>query len=187
MLEAGASYTQVAAGTQHTVLLRSDGTAVAFGMDDYGECRIPVLEAGVSYTQVAAGGYHTVLLRSDGRTVALGSDHHLQCRIPSNPSPSVQYIEARVREVLVLQAHFEGDMIQLFTLSGNLACEVDIEGCKSLTDLHSDLVEKLGMQINRFDVIFPGPDGERLSSMLREGPRRHISNLHRVKRQRTSE
>ena len=59
----------MAAGRQHTVLLRSDGMAVACG--DYGPCEIPPLEGNLKYTQVAAGFDHTVLLRSDGMAVAL--------------------------------------------------------------------------------------------------------------------
>ena len=52
---AGVTYTQVAAGGNHTVLLRSDGQAVAVGYDNYGQTDIPTLPAGVTYTQVAAG------------------------------------------------------------------------------------------------------------------------------------
>ena len=81
----------VSAGGSHTVLLRSDGSAVAFGINVEGQCNIPKLEQGVSYTQVSAGFAipdshtfsHTVLLRSDGRTVACGYDHYTQCQIPA--------------------------------------------------------------------------------------------------------
>ena len=38
-----------AAGHSHTVLLRSDGRAVAVGDDRRGQCRIPELEAGARY------------------------------------------------------------------------------------------------------------------------------------------
>ena len=47
-LEAGVTYTQVAAGGCHIVLLRGDGTAVAFGYDGYGQCKVPALRAGLS-------------------------------------------------------------------------------------------------------------------------------------------
>eukprot|EP00438_Fugacium_kawagutii_P027414 Skav212003 [mRNA] locus=scaffold304:157332:157943:+ [translate_table: standard] len=65
----------------HTVLLRSDGSAVACGWNDHGQCNLPRLEEGLSYTQVAAGRTHTVLLRSDGRVVACGDNADGQCAV----------------------------------------------------------------------------------------------------------
>eukprot|EP00929_Paragymnodinium_shiwhaense_P071787 TRINITY_DN36460_c0_g1_i2.p1 TRINITY_DN36460_c0_g1~~TRINITY_DN36460_c0_g1_i2.p1 ORF type:complete len:248 (-),score=26.48 TRINITY_DN36460_c0_g1_i2:185-928(-) len=70
----------------HTVLLRSDGVALACGRNTYGQCDIPTLPADgsrVTYRQVAAGWLHTVLLRSDGSVVACGDDTHGQCCIPA--------------------------------------------------------------------------------------------------------
>ena len=58
------------AGFPFTLLLRSDGTAIARG--NAGISYIPRLDAGLSYTQESAGGFHTVLLRSDGTAVACG-------------------------------------------------------------------------------------------------------------------
>ena len=73
-LAEGVKYTQVSANDSTTVLLRSDGTAVACGCNHFGQCDLPV-EEGVRYTQVASGGSHTVLLRSDGTVVAVGRDN----------------------------------------------------------------------------------------------------------------
>ena len=74
--------TMECAGELHTVLLRSDGEAVACGANFHGHCRIPPLEEGISYTQVSAGGSHTVLLRSDGQAVACGANFHGQYSVP---------------------------------------------------------------------------------------------------------
>ncbi|CAK0881885.1 unnamed protein product [Prorocentrum cordatum] len=73
----------VAAGGGHTALLRSDGTAVAFGENHNGQCNVPALDGGLSYTQVAAGSAHTALLRSDGTAVAFGANHSGQCNVPA--------------------------------------------------------------------------------------------------------
>ena len=80
-LEDGVSYTQAAAGWNHTVLLRSDGRAVACGEKKAGHCDIPVLDEGQSYAQVSAAFLHTVLPRSDGSAVACGSDDSGQCDV----------------------------------------------------------------------------------------------------------
>ena len=72
----------VSAGLYHTVLLRSDGCAVACGLNAQGQCNIPPLDEGVTYTQVSAGTEHTVLLRIDGCAVACGLNAQGQCNIP---------------------------------------------------------------------------------------------------------
>jgi alpha-tubulin suppressor-like RCC1 family protein len=84
---------QIAAGTWHTVGLKSDGTVVAAGDNHFGECdvggwmEIIVVAAGRSnggccevgnwtgINQTATGHYHTVGLRSDGTVVAVGPSH----------------------------------------------------------------------------------------------------------------
>lgn len=48
-LEPGAAYVQASAGCYHTVLLRSDGHAVACGDNDDGQCDIPELEPNATY------------------------------------------------------------------------------------------------------------------------------------------
>ena len=70
-------------GLFHTVLLKSDGTAVAFGDNGCGQCNIPALPEGVTYTQAATGDVHTVLLKSDGNISAFGGNGSGQCTILS--------------------------------------------------------------------------------------------------------
>ena len=67
---------------QLTVLLRSDGNAVACGSNDSGQCDVLPLDQGMMYSQVSAGKLHTVLLRSDGCALANGKNMHGQCDIP---------------------------------------------------------------------------------------------------------
>ena len=47
------SYVQLSAGYYHTVLLRSDGSAVACGVNNSGQCSIPALDEGVSYIHIS--------------------------------------------------------------------------------------------------------------------------------------
>ena len=59
----------VAAGGYHTVGLKDDGTVVAVGHNDSGQCDVG---GWTDITQVAAGGYHTVGLKADGTVLAVG-------------------------------------------------------------------------------------------------------------------
>ena len=59
----------VAVGGYHTVGLKADGTVVAEGLNDYGQCNVG---NWTDIVQVAAGGHHTVGLKSDGTVVAVG-------------------------------------------------------------------------------------------------------------------
>jgi alpha-tubulin suppressor-like RCC1 family protein len=72
----------VSAGSHHTVLLRSDGSAVAIGKNEFGQCDIPSLAQGLKYIQFSAGIHHTVLLQNDGRAVAIGKNTDGRCDIP---------------------------------------------------------------------------------------------------------
>ena len=80
-----------AAGMKHTVLLRSDGMAVAFGHNRERQFDVPQPGAGVTYTQAAAGGHHTVLLTNDGAAVAFGNNDKGQCKVPEITQAGVTY------------------------------------------------------------------------------------------------
>eukprot|EP00927_Polykrikos_kofoidii_P059408 TRINITY_DN54568_c0_g1_i1.p1 TRINITY_DN54568_c0_g1~~TRINITY_DN54568_c0_g1_i1.p1 ORF type:complete len:477 (+),score=68.95 TRINITY_DN54568_c0_g1_i1:57-1487(+) len=84
-----------AAGEAHTVLIRSDGVALAFGSNKQGQCVIPPLpSSALRYVGAAAGSQHTILLRSDGAALAFGSDNHGQCQVPPLQSSEMRYVFA---------------------------------------------------------------------------------------------
>jgi alpha-tubulin suppressor-like RCC1 family protein len=62
---------QVGAGSKHTVGLKPDGTVVAAGWNDYGQCEVG---GWTDITQVAAGMFNTVGLKSDGIVIAVGDN-----------------------------------------------------------------------------------------------------------------
>ncbi len=68
----------ISAGYSHTVGLKSDGTVVMVGDNDYGQCNV---ETWTDIVAVAADGYHTVGLKSDGTVVAVGKDYNGQCNV----------------------------------------------------------------------------------------------------------
>jgi hypothetical protein len=68
----------VAAGATHTVGLKPDGTVVAAGSNDSGQCGVGDWEHII---QLAAGDAHTLGLRNDGTVVAAGSNASGQCGV----------------------------------------------------------------------------------------------------------
>jgi len=69
---------EIAAGTWHTVGLKSDGTVVAAGDNHFGECDVG---GWVNIVQVAAGGDHTVGVKTDGTVVAAGRNNGGCCEV----------------------------------------------------------------------------------------------------------
>jgi Regulator of chromosome condensation (RCC1) repeat len=69
---------KVAAGWEHTVGLKSDGTVVATGDNSGGQLDVT---GWTGIIQVVAGGYHTVGLKSDGTVVATGWTEYRQCNV----------------------------------------------------------------------------------------------------------
>ena len=68
----------IATGGKHTVGLKSDGTMVAVGENDDGQCGV---SEWADIVAVAAGYDHTVGLKSDGTVVAVGSNDSGQCDV----------------------------------------------------------------------------------------------------------
>jgi len=62
----------IAAGNEHSVALKSDGTVTAWGRNVEGQTTIPAGLSGV--TAIAAGGDTSYALKSDGTVVAWGDD-----------------------------------------------------------------------------------------------------------------
>ena len=69
---------RVAAGWDHTVGLKSDGTVIAAGRNISGQC---IVGNWTDIVQVAAGYDHTVGLKSDGTVIAAGDNYSAQCDV----------------------------------------------------------------------------------------------------------
>jgi len=65
-------------GFYHTVAVSADGSVLACGSNDYGQCDT---SSWKNATQVAAGAYHTVALLKDGSVVAAGRNDEGQCEV----------------------------------------------------------------------------------------------------------
>ncbi|MBI5774900.1 MAG: hypothetical protein HZA89_14305, partial [Verrucomicrobia bacterium] len=80
-----------AAGRNHTVALKNDGSVVTWGSN--GETDVPIsAQSGV--TAIASGQYHTVALKSDGSVVAWGKNSDGQTTVPVAAQSGVTEIAA---------------------------------------------------------------------------------------------
>ena len=75
------SVVAIAAGNEHTVALKQDGTVVAWGWNQHGQATVPMGLSDV--VAVAAGYYHTVALKHDGTVAAWGSNGTGQISVPA--------------------------------------------------------------------------------------------------------
>ena len=70
----------IAAGSNHTIGLTSDGIVTAVGNNKHGQCDVSDWRDIVA---IAAGCAHTVGLKSDGTVVAVGDNEYGQCDVDS--------------------------------------------------------------------------------------------------------
>ncbi len=83
---------RLATGSQHSLVIKKDGTVVAWGNGSDGRCNMPL---GLNQvTAVAAGGNHSLALKEDGTVVAWGNNSQGQCDVPAGLSDVVDIVAA---------------------------------------------------------------------------------------------
>lgn len=68
----------ISAGRGHIVALKADGTVVAAGDNNYGQCNV---DSWTDIIAISAGNSHTVGLKADGTAVAIGKNDDGQCNV----------------------------------------------------------------------------------------------------------
>ena len=88
-------FSYVAAGGDHTLLVRTNGTVRAIGRNDCGQCDVPLVSLDSApplfhdvfrnprFIQCAAGDDHSVFLRSDGKVMGAGDNCYDQSDMQS--------------------------------------------------------------------------------------------------------
>jgi hypothetical protein len=75
----GNDFVDVAAGKYHGLAIRSNGSLVAWGYNDYGQCNVP---EGNDFIAIAGGSRHSLALRSNGLIVGFGDNTLGQIDVP---------------------------------------------------------------------------------------------------------
>lgn len=71
----------IAAGGHHNLVLKSNGTVVAWGWNYYGQSTVPVDLQGV--VAIAAGEAHSMALKSNGTVVVWGDNLYGESTVPA--------------------------------------------------------------------------------------------------------
>jgi len=69
----------VGGGYYHSIALKADGTVVAWGRNQYGQCDVPVDLVAVA---ISTMGNFSLALKADGTVVAWGRNEYGQCDVP---------------------------------------------------------------------------------------------------------
>lgn len=77
-METNNKIVSISSGVQHIVGLKSDGTVVATGNNNYGQCDVGLWRDIIA---ISAGGDHTVGVKKDGTVVATGKNVEGQCDV----------------------------------------------------------------------------------------------------------
>lgn len=109
----------LAAGENHNLGIRLDGTVVGWGTNDAGQLNPSQGLADV--IQVAAGGRHSLALKSDGTVVAWGANNNGQTTVPPSLSDVIS-IAASTSNSFALKS--DGTMIGWGTGLGTIATNV---------------------------------------------------------------
>ncbi|HOY57499.1 MAG TPA: hypothetical protein PK640_05085 [Verrucomicrobiota bacterium] len=80
--------TKVAAGLDYSLGLRADGTVLAWGVNNFGQCSVPTGLSGA--VDIAAGHRHGLALTTSGGVVAWGWNVYGQTNVPS---PALNHVE----------------------------------------------------------------------------------------------
>ena len=96
----------VAAGSLHSLGLKLDGSIVAFGWNDYGQCSVP--DPNTGFVAVAAGGAHSLGLKSDGSIVAWGYNIFGECDVPD---PNTGFVAVAAGEYHSLGLKSDGSIV----------------------------------------------------------------------------
>ena len=127
--------TSIAAGRNHTVGLRRDGTVVAVGYNGGVKCDVSDWR---DIEAVAAGGLHTVGLRSDGTVVAVGYNEDGRCDVSS--WSDIVAVDAGSRHTIGLRR--DGTVV---AVGGNSYGECDVSGWRDIVAVDAGSGHTVGL------------------------------------------
>jgi hypothetical protein len=91
------NYESIDAGESHNLALRSNGTIVAWGSNQFGQINVP--DSLLNVTSVSAGQNHNLAVKSEGTVVGWGSNSHKQIVIPAGLNDVVSVSAGHIHSI----------------------------------------------------------------------------------------
>ena len=148
---------QVAAGgvNSNTVGLKCDGTVVAVGHNDFGQCDVG---HWTGITQVASGGGQTVGLKFDGTVVAVGNNGHGQCNVGG--WRGIMQVAAGMEYTVGLRS--DGSVV---AVGDNYKGQCDVGGWTDIKQVAAGVWHTVGCKANGTVVAVGDNDAEQCSNV----------------------
>ena len=130
------NYKSISAGGYHTVGLKSNGTVIACGNNDNGQCDVSKWKDIIS---ISAGNCHTVGLKKDGTVVACGNNYYGQCNVAK--WENIVAISAGKEHTVGLQE--DGTVI---AIGNNVFGQCDVKKWKNITAISAGGNHTVGLR-----------------------------------------
>jgi len=147
-IEGWTSIVQVAAGEFHAVGLKSDGTVVSVGNNDWGQCNTGDWK---DITQVAASWLHTVGLKSDGTVVATGQNGGGVLDV--GEWKDIVQVSTCYEQTLGLKS--EGTVV---AVGSNSYGQLDVEGWRDIVQVSAGQYFSVGLKSDGTVVVAPADE-----------------------------
>ncbi len=134
--KAAKAYGIIGAGGDHTVGLKADGTVVAAGSNDNGQCDA---SGWTNIIAISAGGLHTVGLKADGTVVATGSNSFHQCDV--SDWTDIVAISAGYSHTVGLKA--DGTVV---AVSNNMSGKCNVSGWTDIVAVSAGSAHTVGLK-----------------------------------------
>ena len=140
---------QVDAGAAHTVGVKNDGTVVAVGWNEYGQCDVG---NWTDIVQVDAGAAHTVGVKNDGTVVAVGYNNDGQC----NVSGWTSIIQVAAGDFHTVGVKSDGTVV---TVGGNSSGQCNVDGWTDIIQVDAGAAHTVGVKSDG-TVVAVGNNGD---------------------------
>ena len=126
----------VSAGWHHTVGLKADGTVVAVGDNDDGQCGV---SGWTDIVAVSAGDLHTVGLKADGTVVAVGNNDYGQCGV----SGWTDIVAVSAGDCHTVGLKADGTVV---AVGGNLSGQCGVSGWTDIVAVSAGGIHTVGLK-----------------------------------------